>query len=65
MTQLSLATLLIVAGVLVALVVLAVVFVVMRDRARTVRRVEAAFRGPVRPPKTAGNEQYYRPYWTR
>lgn len=27
-------------------------------------RIEAAFRRPPRPPKEAGPEHYYRPYWS-
>jgi len=56
--------LLILAGAIVSVIGIAA-FVVLRDPAATKRRIEAAFRRPGRPPRTAGNEQYYRPYWTR
>ena len=49
----------------VAVLVLAGLVVVLRDPAAVRGRVEALFRRPDRPPRTAGDEQYYRPYWTR
>jgi hypothetical protein len=58
---------LIVAGVLVALVALAAVavaFLAWRDPEASKRRVEALFRRPPRPPKTPGQNHYYRPYWS-
>jgi len=61
----SLFTLLIIGGVAVALVLVALAVLVLRDPRATQRRVESLFRRPETPPKTAGNEQYYRPYWSR
>jgi hypothetical protein len=64
MMQPSIDTLLIVAGILLALVVLFAILV-LRDPAAATRRIEAAFRRAPKPPRTAGEEQYYRPYWSR
>jgi hypothetical protein len=64
MSQSTIDTLLIVAGAVLAILVLAAFFL-FRDPRATARRIEAAFRRPGKPPRTAGNEQYYRPYWTR
>jgi hypothetical protein len=64
MSQSTIDTLLIVAGAVVAVLVL-VAFFLFRDPSATARRIEAAFRRPRKPPRTAGDEQYYRPYWTR
>jgi hypothetical protein len=64
MTLPSIEILLIGAGVVLALAAL-VAFLLFRDPAATARRVEAAFRRPRKPPRTAGDEQYYRPYWSR
>jgi hypothetical protein len=61
----SLSTLLIVAGAILALVVVAVVVLAFRSPTALQRRVEALFRRPDPPAKTAGDEQYYRPYWSR
>ncbi len=55
---------LIVAGVLGALAAVAVVFLAWRDPEASKRRVEALFRRPPRPPKTPGQDHYYRPYWS-
>lgn len=55
---------LIVAGVLVALAAAAVAFLAWRDPEASKRRVEALFRRPPRPPKTPGQDHYYRPYWS-
>ncbi len=61
----SIATLLIIAGAVLAVVVLAGLVLVLRDPGAPRRRIESAFRRPPRPPKTAGDEQYYRSYWSR
>jgi hypothetical protein len=61
----SLLTPLIVGGAVVALVLVALVILVVRDPGAVQRRIESIFRRPERPPKTAGDEQYYRPYWSR
>lgn len=58
-------TLLIVVGAAIGLVVLVGLALVLRDPGAARRRVESAFRRPPRPPKTAGDEQYYKPYWSR
>jgi amino acid transporter len=55
---------LIVAGVLVALAAVAAAFLAWRDPEASKRRVEALFRRPPRPPKTPGQDHYYRPYWS-
>jgi hypothetical protein len=62
--NMSLSTLLLAAAGL-ALVALAVAILAFRSPARLQRRIESLFRRPERPARTAGDEQYYRPYWTR
>jgi hypothetical protein len=57
-------TLIVVAGLLVLAVVLGAALV-LRDPAAARRRVESLFRRPEPPARTAGDEQYYRPYWSR
>jgi low affinity Fe/Cu permease len=61
----SLTTLLIAVAAILALVVVVVAVLVLRDPAAAQRRIESVFRRPERPAKIAGNEQYYRPYWSR
>ena len=61
----SLATLLIAAGALLALVLLALAVVVLRDPEGAKRRIERLFRRPPRPPRSPGDDHYYRPYWSR
>jgi predicted PurR-regulated permease PerM len=63
--SLSITTPLIIAGAIVAFVVLVGLYLVFRDTTALQRRIESLFRRPPRPPKTAGDEQYYRPYWSR
>ena len=58
-------TLLVVAGVLVGLAVVVGLALVFRDSTRTRRRIESIFRRPEKPHTVAGNEEYYRPYWSR
>jgi hypothetical protein len=58
-------TFLIITGAGLALVVLVGLVLVLRDPGAARRRIESAFRRPPRPHKTAGDEQYYRPYWSR
>jgi hypothetical protein len=65
MPIMSLTTLLIAAAGLLALAVVVVVALVLRDPGAAQRRIEAVFRRPERPARTAGDEQYYRPYWSR
>ena len=57
--------LLAVVGALVALAVAAGLFLVFRNPAASRRRLEGLFRRPEKPAQIAGNEQYYRPYWSR
>jgi len=64
MSPASIDFLLIVAGAVLAVVGIAA-FILLRDPAAATRRIEALFRRPRRPPRTAGDEQYYRPYWSR
>ena len=61
----SLTTLLTIAGAVLALVLVAAAALVLRNSAALQRRIESVFRRPERPAKTAGDEQYYRPYWSR
>jgi hypothetical protein len=61
----SLSTLLITAGALLALVIVVLAVVVLRDPGAAQRWDESIFRRPERPAKIAGEEQYYRPYWSR
>ena len=65
MQTMSLTTLLIAVAVLLALAVVVVAALVLRDPAAARRRVESVFRRPEPPARTAGDEQYYRPYWSR
>ena len=61
----SLTTLLIIAGAVIALVLVVLGVVVLRDPGAARGRIESLFRRPEPPAKTAGDEQYYRPYWSR
>jgi hypothetical protein len=61
----TLTTLLIVVAAVLALVLVVVAFLVFRDPAAAQSRIESAFRRPDPPARTAGDEQYYRPYWSR
>jgi hypothetical protein len=61
----SLTTLLIAVAALLALALVGVAFLVLRDPAAAQRRIESVFRRPDPPARTAGDEQYYRPYWSR
>jgi hypothetical protein len=61
----SVTTVLILAGVALALSLLALVLLVRRDVSGARRRIEGIFRRPPRPPRPPGDEHYYRPYWLR
>jgi len=61
----SLSTPLIISAAALALVLVAAVVLVSRNSAALQRRIESVFRRPERPARTAGDEQYYRPYWSR
>jgi hypothetical protein len=50
-------------GALVALLVVVAVLA-LRDPVASKRRVEALFRKPRKPPKSPGQDHYYRPYWS-
>jgi hypothetical protein len=63
--SLSITTLLITVGAIIALAVLVGLVLVFRDTSAAQRRIESLFRRPPGPHKTAGDEQYYRPYWSR
>lgn len=65
MPTMSLTTLLIAVAALLALVLVVAAVLIFRDPAATQRRIESVFRKPDRPARTAGDEQYYRPYWSR
>jgi len=58
-------TLLIIAGALLGLAIVVGLALILRDPVGARRRVESIFRRPPKPHKIAGNEQYYRPYWSR
>ena len=60
----SLATVLIIAGAALALVLVGLGLVFFKSPALQ-GRIESLFRRPPKPHKTAGDEQYYRPYWSR
>ena len=61
----SLSTVLIVVAALFVLALVVVAVVALRDPAGARRRVESPFRRPEPPARTAGDEQYYRAYWSR
>jgi hypothetical protein len=48
----------------VAVVLLALVAVVLRDPRAAARRVEALFRKPPRPAAKPGSDHDYKPYWS-
>ena len=58
-------TLLVVIGVLVGLAIVVALALLFRDPTLIRRRIESIFRRPEKPHTVAGNEQYYRPYWSR
>ena len=61
--SLSIAVPLIVAGALLALLIVVAVLA-LRDPEASKRRVEGLFRRPPKPPKAPGQDHYYRPYWS-
>jgi hypothetical protein len=61
--NLSITIPLVVAGALLALLVVVAVLA-LRDPEAAKRRVEALFRRPPKPPKAPGQDHYYRPYWS-
>ncbi len=54
----------IVAGALVTLFAVGALFDALDHPDEVRGRIEAAFRRPPRPPREAGPEHYYRPYWS-
>ena len=60
---LSIAVPLVLAGALLALLIVAVVLAWRHPEASR-RRVEALFRRAPKPPKAPGQDHYYRPYWS-
>jgi hypothetical protein len=52
-----------VAGGLVTLFLVGFVFDTLENPEAATRAIEAAFRRPAKPSKTAGPGHYYRPYW--
>jgi hypothetical protein len=65
MPTMSPTILLIALTALLVLVVIAAAVLVLRDPGAAQRRIESLFRRPEPPSRTAGDEQYYRPYWSR
>jgi hypothetical protein len=61
----GLTALLIVVGAVFTLTVLGLAVLTLRDADRTRRRIEQMFRRPPRPPRSPGDDHYYRPYWSR
>jgi len=57
--------LLIVAGGLAGLFAVGALFDFLDDQQGFARRIEALFRRPPKPPKLAGPDHYYKPYWVR
>lgn len=49
---------------LLALVLLALLVPLLRDRAAARRRIEGLFRRPERKPVPPDADHYYRPYWS-
>jgi hypothetical protein len=57
--------LVVVAGAVVSLYAIGALFLVLENPGAFTERIEAAFRRPLKPPRTAGKDHYYRPYWAR
>jgi hypothetical protein len=60
--SLSIVVTLVVVGALLALVIV-IVALALRDPGPK-RRIEALFRKPPKPPRSPGQDHYYRPYWS-
>jgi hypothetical protein len=57
--------LVVVAGAVVSLYAIGALFLVLENPGAFTERIEAAFRRPLKPPRAAGKDHYYRPYWAR
>jgi hypothetical protein len=57
--------LVVVAGAVVTLYAIGALFLVLENPGAFTERIEAAFRRPLKPPRMAGKDHYYRPYWAR
>ena len=56
--------LVLVGGALVTLFAIGALFDALEHPQHVRGRIEAAFRRPPRPPRLAGPDHYYRPYWS-
>ncbi len=54
-----------VAGAVVSLYAVGALFLILENPGALTERIESAFRRPPKPPKDAGKDHYYRPYWAR
>jgi hypothetical protein len=52
-------------GAVVSLFAVGALFDALEDPERLCQRIESAFRRTPKPPKMAGPDHYYRPYWSR
>jgi hypothetical protein len=57
--------LLVVGGGLVGLFAVGALFDFLDDQEGFAKRIEALFRRPPKPPRVAGPDHYYKPYWVR
>ena len=57
--------LIVVAGGLVTLFAVGALFDFLENQDDFTKRIEAAFRRPLKVPTIAGLDHYYRPYWVR
>jgi hypothetical protein len=56
--------LVVVAGAVVSLFAVGALFDALEHPGSIRARIEGAFRRPPMPPKTPGDDHYYKPYWT-
>ena len=57
--------LVVVGGAVVTLYAVGALFYCLEHPEEAAKGIEAAFRGKPKPPKLAGPDNYYRPYWLR
>jgi hypothetical protein len=57
--------LVLVAGAVVSLFAVGALFDALEHPGEIRGRIEGAFRRPPAPPKTPGDDHYYRPYWAK